>query len=1024
MEISTLPDDEAKRLEAVRNYHILDTETEPDFDSIVHLACQLIGTPIAIITILDEKRQWFKAELGLGIRETPRDLSFCAHAIHLDDVLVINDAKDDTRFFDNPLVTDNPNIRFYAGMPIVVENGFKVGTLAVIDVVPRQLTDDQLENIRILARQVSNLLQLRRSVKSLRQANNEMAVLVEEKTKEFKDALERLTDAFVAVDDKWRFTYLNSKAEQILGKGFEYLVGKQIWIEHSDIFSVAFHDLAELAMREQQPQRLEEYYPSQDLWFEVHIYPSHKGVTFYFDEITQRKKDEDKILQLNERASLIEKATNDIIWDWDMLTDELTWNEKYFTYLGYDPKTTPSGPESWLRVIHPEDEARIEKEVQEVIASGNNYWSDEYRLIKSDKSLIHVLGRGFVIYDLSGKPFRMVGSIMDITKLKENEEKIALEKELSDSIINGLPGIFYLYDENGKFIRWNKNFETISGYSAEEISKMHPLDFFHESQKELLTERIGKVFSTGNGEVEAYFYTKDKRKIPYYFNGWRVKYENKICLNGVGIDITDRMKVEGALYKNWETYKNLFEANPLPMWMYELETLTFVKVNRAAVLKYGYSEDEFMQMTISDIRPREDVEKLKKSIQQGSPVINTSPGWKHITKEGKVLDVVIYSHAIFYDDKDCRLIVANDVTEKIKAEEQYKTIFDNSLEGIFQTSLDGKIRKANPSLAKMIGYDSPQELMATVKDLGKEIYANPEDRTNIKKLMKKEGKIYGLEVKALKKDGTPIWVRANMRTVCDSRGEIEYFEGTLEDITDRKNEQEKLKRQYKELQKTNYELDRFVYSVSHDLRAPLASVLGLVNVAEMENPPASFLAYLMMIRESVNRLEGFIKDILDYSRNSRLEVKTKKIDLKAIINEVKKNLSYMKGAGRLKLNIRATHTGEFYSDPMRMRIILNNLLSNSIKFQDPEKVALIVDVSVKTNGKMSILTYSDNGIGIAEDQLGKIFDMFHRASDKAAGSGLGLYVVKETLLKLNGSIKVWSTLGHSTTFEISIPNES
>lgn len=1022
MKVSDIPEDEEKRLEALLQHHILDTEAEPDYDDIVHLAAQLIGTPIAIITLLDEKRQWFKAELGLGIKETHRNLSFCAHAIHLDDVMIVNDALEDVRFFDNPLVTGDPHIRFYAGIPITGSMGYKLGTLAVIDVVPRELDQTQKGNLRILARQVSNLLQLRRAVQSLKKTNNEIASLVKEKTQEFKDAFERLTDAFVALDNNWCFTYLNSKANQILGKESGYLLGKHIWIELPDNFSAAFREMAELAMHQQQPQRLEEYYPSQDLWFEIHIYPSHKGVSFYFNEITKRKKVEDEILRVNERAAIITRATNDIVWDWNILTDEVVWNDNYYSYLGYDPETTPSDTESWYNLIHPEDRERVAASVQKVIEAKSNYWSNEYRIFKSDQSIIHVFDRGFVIYNEDGQPSRMIGAIMDITILKNHEAKITHEKKLSDSIINSMPGIFYLFDENGKFIRWNENFQTISGYGAEEVSQMHPLDFFHESQKELLKQRIGEALTKGFAEVEAFFYTKDGRKIPYYFNGWRVEYENKICLNGMGIDITDRRKAEAALFKNWESYKNLFESNPLPMWIYELNTLAFVKVNRAAVVKYGYEEEEFANMTILEIRPEEEIAKLKKSIDPGSPLLSSSSGWKHKTKSGKILEVDIYSHAILFDGKNCRLIVANDVTEKKKAEEQYRVIFENTLEGIYQSSPDGKLLKANPALAKMYGYDSPEDMVTSVNHIGNDLYANPEDRVEMKKLLMIDGKAYGVELLALKKDKSTFWVRNNMRIVYDDKGNVDYYEGTLEDITERKEDQEKLREKNVELRKTNHELDRFVYSVSHDLRAPLASILGLVNVAEMEKPPASFLTYLIMIRESVDRLEEFIKDILNYSRNSRLKINLQKIDWKTLIDEVKMNMNQMNGAGRLKINLVYDDTTDFYSDPTRIKILINNLLSNSIKYQDIRKEALIVDISVRTASTQSVITYSDNGIGIESDRLDKIFDMFYRGNEDVKGSGLGLYIAKETVLKLNGTIKVWSTRGKSTTFKIEIPN--
>lgn len=145
----------------------------------------------------------------------------------------------------------------------------------------------------------------------------------------------------------------------------------------------------------------------------------------------------------------------------------------------------------------------------------------------------------------------------DISERIKTQNEILKEKNYSDSIINSLPGIFYLYDENGQFLRWNKNFEYISGYSAAEISRMHPLDFFDEPDKAFLRQKVEEVFTAGMADAEAPFFTKDKSKIPYYFNGWRVIFENKLCLIGVGIDITEKRKAEELLIKSYEDIRRL-----------------------------------------------------------------------------------------------------------------------------------------------------------------------------------------------------------------------------------------------------------------------------------------------------------------------------------------------------------------------------------------------------------------------------------------------------------------------------------
>lgn len=156
-----LPANEDQRLAALVRHEILDTPSETSFDMIVHLAASLCGSKIALISLIDQNRQWFKAKYGIDATETDRAISFCGHAIHGDDIFEISDALEDERFCDNPLVTNEPNIRFYAGYPIKSKEGYKLGTLCLIDDYPRNLSEQQRHVLRTLGRQLEEMIALR-----------------------------------------------------------------------------------------------------------------------------------------------------------------------------------------------------------------------------------------------------------------------------------------------------------------------------------------------------------------------------------------------------------------------------------------------------------------------------------------------------------------------------------------------------------------------------------------------------------------------------------------------------------------------------------------------------------------------------------------------------------------------------------------------------------------------------------------------------------------------------------------------
>lgn len=163
MQTPTVPENEAQRVESLFSYSILDSLPEKDFDDLVKLASSICNTPISLVTLVDSTRQWFKAKTGLEAAETPRDYAFCAHAINnASEVFIVPDSRLDKRFFDNPLVTGHPNVIFYAGVPLVNPQGFALGTICIIDNKPKNLTEEQIESLRIIARQVINLLELRR----------------------------------------------------------------------------------------------------------------------------------------------------------------------------------------------------------------------------------------------------------------------------------------------------------------------------------------------------------------------------------------------------------------------------------------------------------------------------------------------------------------------------------------------------------------------------------------------------------------------------------------------------------------------------------------------------------------------------------------------------------------------------------------------------------------------------------------------------------------------------------------------
>ena len=230
-----------------------------------------------------------------------------------------------------------------------------------------------------------------------------------------------------------------------------------------------------------------------------------------------------------------------------------------------------------------------------------------------------------------------------------------------------------------------------------------------------------------------------------------------------------------------------------------------------------------------------------------------------------------------------------------------------------------------------------------------------------------------------------------------------------------------IEKRNKELNKINEELDKFVYSASHDLKAPLNSVLGLINIAKKDGATGSMPLYLQMIEQSIKKLERFIADIIDYSRNTSVEVVSGVIDFQKIIDGALADVKYLDGEAEISKKVRIRGDGDFKSDPLRLSVILNNLITNSIIYHDKSKDNKFIEVSAKYNKIRATIEVKDNGAGIGKEHLVKIFKMFYRASENTKGSGLGLYIVKETIGKIKGTITVESDPGKGSKFTIELP---
>ena len=466
---------------------------------------------------------------------------------------------------------------------------------------------------------------------------------------------------------------------------------------------------------------------------------------------------------------------------------------------------------------------------------------------------------------INGEP-SIIGTMLDVTERKMAEELILKEKKLLDSIINSLPYLFYICDENGRFLRWNKNLEITTGYTPEELGRLTAGNLTYEADRKIADEAEQKVFHEGYATVESRMVAKDGSVIPFLRIGASIAYENKPCFLILSIDISARIKAEEQLKSSEQKYKMLFDANPLPLSMVVKDDLSFVAVNEATARLYGYSKDELLKMKASDFRPKEDRDLQLESFQLEFSDPTDTGIIRHVKKDGTIIFVRLFVHDILFEGREIRLCLANDITEQLKAEEllqkseaNLKAIMDVTDEGYLLFTPEFSVIAYNPMAVKIcsIHYNHNLALGDIVTDF------IPRERletfvTSAENALKGQNVSY--EVKYVQPNGTEFWYSVRLFRITNEKDELISLMISMTDITDRKNAEGNLKSAYNSIQEHLASIKDMAWKQSHLIRSPLANLKGLATILEHDHFDMESLNYF---RAELERLDKIIVEMAE-----------------------------------------------------------------------------------------------------------------------------------------------------------------
>jgi PAS domain S-box-containing protein len=466
-------------------------------------------------------------------------------------------------------------------------------------------------------------------------------------------------------------------------------------------------------------------------------------------------------------------------------------------------------------------------------------------------------------------------------------------------------------------------------------------------------------------------------------------------------------------------FQNLVERLPIAIGVHAHGKLLYA--NEYGLKLLGGTAESLIGCDILDLVHPDYHEKVKERIAAVMGGDTVPPiEEKYIRQDGKIIDVETSAFPFYYQGQNTVQVVIRDISERKmaemavrKSEALFTQLFENSPFAVVMLDGRGDVVKINKGFEETFGFE-----MEEVKNKGLNQFIVPQELTeqgNDLNSLISNYQVIKIETKRLHKSGKLVSVILYGIPVHMEDETIGIF-GVYVDITDQKLIEEELKVR-------NAELDNFVYKVSHDLRAPLSSILGLVNLANLPGNDDSSMEYLKIVGKKATQLDHFISDVLSHSKNLKMDVTVSPVNFEEIIEKSFAELSYLNGIDQIEKSVEI-EGGNFYSDGWRIQEVFRNLISNAIKYKDQDKPVSKIGISIIINAQSARIEVTDNGIGIEEDCLPRIFDMFYRASEQSDGSGLGLYIVRNAIEKLNGQIDITSKPNEGTSFLIQIPNKA
>ena len=633
----------------------------------------------------------------------------------------------------------------------------------------------------------------------------------------------------------------------------------------------------------------------------------------------------------------------------------------------------------------------------------------------------------FPITDNNGTVIALCGMSTDITENVRRTEELSAMSQRLKNVIDTQTAFMLRSDLNGILTFHNPKYMDQFGwiYDGHLLGK-NVMEAVCEHHRPLVTQTVLASMSNP-GQVYKVEIDKPKRDGGSISTIWEF-----VCIADtdgkpfeiqcIGLDNDVSHKMQTELQASETRFRQMFEQHHIPKLLLDAQTGAILQANSAAVNFYGISSTGLGEKSIFDLVSSDHsklMEKMKTVQTEGTLRCEMT----HRAAQNRDVEVEVFAGKVNLDGRDVIYSIITDVSEKVKATalaDQLLNIVSHANTPIALFDTEGVVTYLNRAAAKLIQV-SDLDIERGLQGLD---WFTPESTYQLESIAIPRATEQGFwtgKTLVRSKNGMVIPVLNSIVCQRDSNDVVQGYASIMQDVSDLENALSDLEQTNNELLKINTELDRFVYSTSHDLRAPLTSVMSLIDLAEDLKPEGELAEYLDLMKSSINRTDQVIRNILIYSRNSRMEVLHQPIDVRLQVESYFESIRHQPMIEGIRFELDIAPGTMLVSDRIRFESVYSNLLQNAFKYHRKNGDDRFVRISLRQEDQEAVITVRDNGSGILEEHKAKLFHMFTRFSEHSQGSGLGLYICSEIVHKLGGRVEVDSTFGKGSTFTVRLP---